>query len=229
MNGIHDMGGMQGAGAVVPEQDEPVFHEQWERLVFAIETATSCQGFYNSDEFRYAIESLPWRQYLESSYYERWLAAIETLLSEKGVISAEELKARVEQVKEHNGTLATSPAPAEPGQLAGRLAKIVREGASKRRETGHAPRFKPGDAVTARNINPVGHTRLPRYIRGKRGTIQSLHGAFSFPDTNARRQGKNPRPVYTVKFAAREVWGEEAAASDSVCVDLWESYLEPAF
>jgi nitrile hydratase len=227
MNGIHDMGGMQGAGPVAPESDEPVFHEQWEKLVFAIETATSCQGLYNSAEFRHAIERLNWKQYLESSYYERWLAAMETLLSEKGIISTEELEARIKQVKEHPEVIANFPASNGPSRLAGRLEKIMREGGSARRETGLAPRFKPGDKVAARNIHPGGHTRLPRYIRGKRGAIGRVHGAFILPDTHAHGRGKNPEPVYTVRFDAREVWGEQAAAHDSLYVDLWESYLEP--
>ena len=228
MNGIHDMGGMQGAGPIAPESDEPVFHAQWEKEVFAIQTATSGQGLFNIDEFRHAIERMNWRHYLESSYYEHWLTAMETLLSEKGIIGTEELEARVKHVKEHPEAMANFPASNGPSQLAGRLEKIVREGGSTKRETGQAPRFKPGDKVTVRNIHPSGHTRLPRYIRGKRGTIERAHGAFILPDTNAHGRGKNLEPVYTVRFDAREVWGDQAAVCDSIYVDLWESYLEPA-
>ena len=227
MNGIHDMGGMQGAGPIAPENDEPVFHAQWEKDVFAIRIASSGQGLYNIDEFRHAIERMQWAHYLESSYYEHWLTAMETLLSEKGIISKEELEARVKQVKEHPEVMANFPASNSPSQLAGRVEKIVREGGSTKRETGQAPRFKPGDKIAARNIHPSGHTRLPRYIRGKRGAIEKVHGSFILPDTNAHGRGKNPEPVYAVRFDAREVWGEQAAVRDSIYLDLWESYLEP--
>jgi nitrile hydratase subunit beta len=227
MNGIHDMGGMQGAGPIVAEIDEPVFHEEWEKHVFAIDTAISCQGLYNTDEFRHAIERMNWREYLESSYYEHWLAAMETLLKEKGIISTEELETRIKHVKEHPEAIASFPISTGPSQLAVRLEEIIRGRRPIKRETSQTPLFKPGDAVAARNIHPSGHTRLPRYIRGKRGVIEKVLGSFTLPDTNAHGLGKNPQPVYTVRFAAREVWGEQAAARDSICVDLWESYLEP--
>ena len=105
---------------------------------------------------------------------------------------------------------------------------MVRQGGSTRREIATAPRFKPGDKIVVRNIHPGGHTRLPRYIRGKRGVIEKDHGVFILPDTNAHGRGKNPESVYTVRFDAREVWGEQAAVRDSIYLDLWESYLEPA-
>jgi nitrile hydratase subunit beta len=228
MNGIHDMGGMQGAGPIAPENDEPVFHKQWEKDVFAIRVAVLGQGFFNRDEFRHAVERMDWRYYLESSYYEHWLTATETLLSEKGLIGREELEARVKQVKEHPEVIANFPSSNGPSQLVGRLEKIVREGGSNKRETGKASRFKLGDKVAVRNIHPIGHTRSPRYIRGKRGAIEMAHGAFILPDTNAHGLGENPEPLYTVRFDAREVWGEQAAGRDSIYVDLWESYLEPA-
>jgi len=202
MNGIHDMGGMQGAGPIAPEHDEPVFHEQWEKKVFAMQSAASGQGLYSGAEFRHAIERMNWLHYLESSYYEHWLTAIETLLSEKGIISREELEARVKQVKEHPEAIANFPPSNGSDQLASRLEKMVRQGGSTRREIAQAPRFKPGDKIAVRNINPGGHTRLPRYIRGKRGAIEKVHGSFNLPDTNAQGQGKNPQPVYTVRFDA---------------------------
>ena len=228
MNGIHDMGGMQGAGPIAPEHDEPVFHEQWEKNVFAIQIAASGQGLYSGAEFRHAIERMNWTHYLESSYYEHWLTAIETLLSEKGIISREELEARVKQVKEHPEVIANFPPSNGSDQLASRLEQMVRQGGSTRRETGTTPRFELGDKIAVRNIHPGGHTRLPRYIRGKRGTIEKVHGSFNLPDTNAHGRGKNPESVYTVRFDAREVWGEQAAVRDSIYLDLWESYVEPA-
>jgi nitrile hydratase len=230
MNDIHDLGGMHGAGPIAPEKDEPVFHEPWEKDVFALLFVTMAQGHYNLDEFRHAIERMSWVHYLQSSYYEHWLTAYETLLTEKGIISKEELEARVKQVKENpeKFALPSSSSSDSPSQLAQTLQAVVRGGASTMVDSGKTPAFKLGDKVVTRNINPTGHTRLPRYIRGKHGVVEMMHGSFILPDTNAHGRGQNPEPVYAVKFDAREVWGEQAPAGDSVYVDLWESYLEPA-
>lgn len=91
MSRIHDVGGMQGFGAVEQEADEPPFHADWEAHVFALNRALIGRGVYNLDEFRDAIERMPPQQYLASSYYEKWFHAITTLLVEKGVLSAQEV------------------------------------------------------------------------------------------------------------------------------------------
>ena len=91
MSRVHDVGGMQGFGPVEQEADEPPFHADWEAHVFAMNRALIGRGVYNLDEFRDAIERMPPQQYLASSYYERWLHAITTLLVEKGVLSAQEV------------------------------------------------------------------------------------------------------------------------------------------
>src|SRR5205814_1943804 len=163
MNSIHDMGGMQGAGPITQENDEPVFHEWWEKKVFAMQVVASGQRLYNGAEFRHAIECMNWIHYLESSYYEHWLTSLETLLSEKGIVSREELEARVKQVKEDPESIANFPPSNGPGQLE----KTVRQRGSTRREIATASRFKPGDKIALRNVHSGGHTRLPRYIRGK--------------------------------------------------------------
>ena len=85
-----------------------------------------------------------------------------------------------------------------------------------------------GQKVRARNTHPAGHTRLPRYVRGHVGSVELNRGVQAFPDTNVYGRGKNPQHVYSVRFAARELWGEEASSSDSVYLDLWDDYLEPA-
>ena len=94
------------------------------------------------------------------------------------------------------------------------------------RATSATPRFIAEQAVRARDINPVGHTRLPRYVRGRRGTIECDHGAHVLPDSNANFEGENPQYLYTVRFEARELWGEAANPADAVYLDLWESYLD---
>ena len=107
--------------------------------------------------------------------------------------------------------------------------KIVMEGGSARRDVADAQaRFKPGDAVVARNIHPVGHTRLPRYARGKRGVVDRVHGVFVFPDTNAMGQGEQPHTLYSVCFAGDELWGADGHPRDRCYIDLWDRYLDPA-
>src|SRR5207245_7564813 len=129
----YEVGGMQGAGPIAPENDEPVFHEPWEKKVFAMQIATSGQRLYSSAEFRHAIERMNWIHYLESSYYEHWLTALETLLGEKGIISREELEARVKQVKEHHEAIANLPHSTGPKQLAGSIVEMVGHGGTARR------------------------------------------------------------------------------------------------
>ena len=211
MNGVHDMGGMTDFGPIRREQNEPFFHADWERRVFGL-VRNVVDTRYNWDEFRFAMERIDPVIYLSSSYYERWLTGLERYLVEKGIVSAEELRDRTEGA-------APRPGLANPGRGALRIDYA---------EAGEIPRYQPGDRVLARNINPVGHTRLPRYVRGKTGTVERFLGTFVLPDTNALGAGACPQPVYAVKFAARDLWGEGARPGDSVCVDLWEGYLRPA-
>jgi nitrile hydratase subunit beta len=97
-----------------------------------------------------------------------------------------------------------------------------------RRDASRVARFVAGDAVLARNVHPAGHTRLPRYVRGRRGVVARVHPPWVFPDTNAHDRGEDPQHVYAVRFPATELWGDDADPAASVHVDLFESYLEPA-
>jgi len=219
MNSIHDMGGMTGFGPVQPEEHEPVFHAPWERRVFAM-TMLSMGQVANLDAFRHAVERMDPAHYLTSTYYEHWLAALSTLMVEKGLATAEELA---------TGTTTTVAANAHPPLRPDDVAMIVRHGGSAQRQTGRlTPRFQPGDRVVARNINPSGHTRLPRYVRGKQGVIDRVHGTFLYPDTHAHYEGEQPQPVYCVRFEAAELWGPTTPTRDSLYIDLWEDYLENA-
>jgi nitrile hydratase len=207
VNGIHDVGGMDGFGPVVHEPDEPVFHARWEARVFAIASLLLGRGVTNLDAFRHAIERLPPVVYLTAGYYGRWLAAVETLLVESGVASADEL----------------ARGAADPGATIPALGAPSRGGA--RREVGRAPRFAVGDRVVARNVHPAGHTRLPRYVRGRRGVVVRVHPAWVFPDTNAHGRGEAPQHAYAVGFDARQLWGEDADPRVVVHVDVFESQL----
>jgi nitrile hydratase len=218
MNGIHDMGGMHGMGAIVHEENEPVFHEPWEGRVFAL-NQTAAAGKSNIDYGRHGIELLPPADYLRMSYYEKWLARLEYVLVTRGIITREEME---------TGKPAPGTAKAIPAIPADSLPELFRRGPCFRRDAPVPARFQLNDRVRARNIHPAGHTRLPRYARGKTGSIARDHGVFVFPDTNARFAGENPQHVYSVRFAARELWGEQASPRDSVYLDLWDDYLERA-
>lgn len=223
MNGVHDLGGMHGLGRVDVEANEPVFHNPWEKVTFGILLATMGQGLYNLDEFRHGIEVMNPANYLTSSYYEHWLETMEKNLVEKGVIDREALEARTQEFLKNP----EAPVPRrEDPELAGNLLQLVRGGASSSREVSAEPRFRAGDRVRTRNVHPPGHTRLPRYVRGKQGVVERVYDAFVLPDAHAHGEGENPEYVYCIRFDARELWGDSAEPREVVHVDLWESYLE---
>jgi nitrile hydratase len=224
MNGVHDLGGMQGFGPVEREVDEPVFHAAWEAAVVAMMRAGGGRGVYNIDEFRHSIERMNPSHYLRATYYEKWLDGIARILVEKGVVSEEDLRARTAFFSGRPDAPATA---ALAGQLPARARSNVGWVQDAIRETGAVPRFAIGAPVVTRDFHPWGHTRLPRYARGKRGAIARFHGVHVFPDTNAHGRGEDPQPLYSVSFDARELWGESAEANQRVHIDLWESYLEP--
>jgi nitrile hydratase len=219
MNGIHDMGGMHGMGPVCPERAEPVFHEAWEGRVFALNVAMRAWRKWNIDAGRYEIELIPAADYLRMSYYERWLARLVQLMIKRGLITREEVE---------TGRSAAGSPKAEPPLSAARVPTMVRNGALASRDVPMAPRFNVNQRVRARTMHPVGHTRLPRYVRGKIGTVERDHGVYVLPDANALFLGEHPQHVYSVRFAARELWGDQAAPRDAVYLDLWDDYLEPA-
>jgi nitrile hydratase subunit beta len=224
MDGVHDLGGMHGFGPVDREANEPPFHESWEAAVYAIMRASLGTGQYNLDEFRHGVERMDPAHYLRSGYYEHWLDGIARVLVEKGVVSDQELAARTAFFAERPEAPASAAARAIPATPAPRLKWFAPE--SERPAT-RPPRFAVGDTVRTRNIHPTGHTRLPRYARGKRGVIHRQHGTHVFPDSNAHGGGEQPQALYSVRFDARELWGPAAEPNQHVYIDLWEPYLEP--
>lgn len=212
MNGVHDLGGMQSFGPVVPEPDEPVFAADWERRALALTLATGALGRWNIDQMRHLRESLPPPVYLSSSYYEIWQRALEVAVSTLGLLEDDrrsDLRARTAEEL-----------------LAGISSRVPYE-----RPIGHDPRYAVGQQVRARNLHPTGHTRLPRYVRGRVGTVIAVRGAHVYPDRNAAPLGQapdhEPEWLYTVDFAGTELWGEHADPTLTVSVDAWEPYLEP--
>ena len=217
MNGVHDMGGMHGMGPLLNERNEPVFHHPWEGRVFALSSAAGAWRRWNIDAGRSSIESLPAVDYLRMSYYERWFAALIHRLERYGLVT----RAEIESCQPEPGA-AKAAAPLTPDMVAARIAA----GSSTERSLNNSARFSVGGQVRARKINPTGHTRLPRYARGKLGSIERVHGGHVFPDTNAAFTGEHPQYLYSVRFSARELWGESASPRDAVYLDLWEEYLE---
>jgi nitrile hydratase subunit beta len=219
MNGVHDMGGLHGMGPIEPEANEPVFHEAWEARVYALNRATAVLGKWNIDASRHSIERIPPSDYLRMSYYEKWLAGLVTRLEESGLVTRAELE---------SGRAASGATKATPPLTVDKVPASVAERGWFERPVNAPPRFAVGQPVRARKINPTGHTRLPRYARGRAGVVDRIHGAHVFPDSSAHLRGEDPQHLYSVRFSARELWGEEAATHDSVYIDLWESYLDPA-
>lgn len=219
MNGIHDMGGMHGMGPIVEESNEPVFHQPWEGRIFAMNRAMGAWRKWNLDASRHSREVIPPAEYLLMSYYERWVYGTILLIVQSGLATRAEIDSGVPAA----GAVKVVPALSEE-----KAVKLIAKGVPAGRDLKAAARFQVGQRVRSRNINPVGHTRLPRYARGKFGIIDRDHGVFVFPDTNAHFLGEKPQHVYSVRFAARELWGEQAAPRDSVYVDMWDDYLEPA-
>ncbi len=219
MNAIHDMGGMHGFGAVDAERDEPPFHEAWEgRAGGILEVMTYPPGF-TVDRFRYLRETLRPDLYLTQNYYEQWIYVAEQALLESGMVSAEELA---------HGKASPEAARRSDAMRAEAVWGFLHDRAPSGRRLDEAPRFVLGQRVRAVTMQPAGHTRLPRYARGKAGVIAGHHGGHVLPDASAHGKGDTPRHLYTVRFAARELWGAAANPRDSVHLDLWESYLEPA-
>lgn len=219
MNGVHDMGGMHGLGPIEREENEPVFHSEWERRVLAFTLAVGAWGRSNIDHRRFTRERIPGPAYLRMSYYEKWLAGVVTEMVDVGLLTWEEAV---------TGMPAPDAAKQTPPLTAEQAAAALARGGPTERDAAVKPRFQAGDRVRTRNLHPPGHTRLPRYARGKAGTIAAHYGAHVFPDTNAHGQGEQPHPLYSVRFEAQALWGPEAAARHAVYLDLWEPYLEPA-
>jgi nitrile hydratase beta subunit len=218
MNGVHDMGGMDGFGKVEVEPNEPPFHESWEGRVLALQRALGYAGAWHIDDSRFAQETLPPQDYLAASYYWRWALGMQKNLLERGFVGPDEI--------------ATGHALRPGKQLPRKLTpEVVRGGMTRssffRQQQGPA-RFKPGDRVRTANIHPKSHTRLPRYARDKQGVVELIHGCHAYPDSVAAGRGDDPQWLYTVVFDGREIWGADADPGLKISIDAFEPYLEPA-
>ncbi len=217
MNSIHDLGGMDGFGHVSPEADEPPFHEEWEGRVLAMQRAMGITGVWSIDQSRASIEAMNPVDYLTFSYYKKWFLGLEHRLELHGLIDADEIAAG---------------RALRPGKQLARKLTVADVPTLKRgeyaRPAATEPRFGAGDRVRTRNLNPVTHTRLPRYARDKIGTVEAIRGCHVYPDTVAIGAGEDPQWLYTVVFAARELWGDDADPGLTVSIEAFEPYLMPA-
>jgi len=209
MNGGQDLGGVMGFGPVIDEPDEPVFHAQWETRVLAMVLAMGKHGLWNIDKGRHARENRPPSQYLNASYYQIWLAGLETLLEQTRLL-------------DHDANAASRNLTA---LAASDVAATLAKGGPANRQPQTPARYKIGDTITTNNNHPEHHTRLPRYLRGQRGEVVIVHGAHVFPDHAAHDKGENPQWLYTVRFKATDLWGSDRNPNDHVHADLWEPYF----
>ncbi|MGH9134851.1 MAG: nitrile hydratase subunit beta [Ilumatobacteraceae bacterium] len=207
MDGIHDLGGLDGFGPVTIEHDEPVFHDEWERRVLRLHLAASIALRYSGGAFRHSIERMDPGHYLTSSYYEHWLTGVSTLIVEAGLVSSATLDRRAGgRFPLSQADRGTSPAHQDPDPT--------------------EPRFEVGDRVRVLAWHPPGHTRAPRYVQGKRGVVVRFDGSHNVPDVEAHGDDRVREPTYSVRFTSRELWGAGGADGEVVHVDLWQRYLE---
>lgn len=219
MNGPHDLGGQMDFGPIAPETEEPLFHGEWEKKALGLTLCAGALGLWTIDESRHARERLHPADYYSSTYYEIWVKALEQLLLEHGCVGRDELDAGRAL---RSSSIDTSPLAAD------RVAALLAAGGPCDRPATTEARFRTGDRVRMKNIHPAGHTRLPRYVRGRAGIVEEVAGTYVLPDDNAHGRGENPQWLYRVVFEGRELWGPDADPTLSVSVDAWEPYIDPA-
>jgi nitrile hydratase len=217
MNGVHDMGGMQGFGPVTPELDEPVFHAKWESRVYAMTRAMGFAGLWNIDMSRATQERLPAPVYLSVSYYKRWMLGLEQLLLKNKLVEPEEIAAG--RVLHVGKALKRKLAAAD-------VDRTLSRGSFARRAQAPA-RFAVGATIRTKNLHPESHTRLPRYARGHVGVIERIQGCHVYPDSVTTGAGEDPQWLYTICFEGRELWGASADPNLKVSIEAFEPYLEP--
>ena len=208
VDGVHDLGGLDGFGPVEHADDEPMFAEGWERRTFRLMIGAIGSLGGPGGRFRHSIERMDPAHYLSSPYYEHWLTGLTTRAVEVGLTTPEELDRRAGG----HFPLSRPDRGVLPADLASRTAAM----------------FAVGDTVQVRERHPAGHTRAPRYAQGKRGTIARVDDAAEIDDIEAHGGGSVTDPLYSVRFTSRELWGEAGTDGDVVHIDLFERYLQEA-
>jgi nitrile hydratase subunit beta len=221
MDGIHDLGGKQGFGAISREANEPVFHARWEGRVFGMNLVGAGGAARNVDHFRHAVERIDPVAYLTHGYYGRWLGGLETMMVEAGVLDAAAITRRAIELGAHADDRIASQPASPPDRVDYPPAEL-----GNQRPVRSVARFRVGDRVRTLCHGAPGHTRLPGYARHRRGRVVSTHAGWVYPDSNAHGRGEQPQHLYTVAFDGAELWGVGAEAGVVVHLDLFEPYLE---
>ena len=220
MDTIADMGGMQAFGKVeLSDPFDPPFHEEWERRAFAMALLSMRVSGTNLDTFRWALERQHPLDYLEDGYYGRWLNCAINMLTDSAIIAPGAVEARARKMRGEDVEEPPVPEPNKPDYKPTAGGSI--------RQVDDPPKFAVGDRVRAKDIHPLGHTRLARYTRGRTGVVRMVLPAQVLPDTHAHFIAENAQHVYNVAFDSHELWGPEAETFE-LHIDLYEDYLEPA-
>jgi nitrile hydratase beta subunit len=229
MNSMHDVGGIDGFGPVEWEANEPVFHEPWEARMRAVDALlTKKIKAYFVDETRHRIERMNPIYYLGSSYYQIWLLRMESLLIEKNYVTEEEIRAKMAEITPEPPKSHLEPfRNIMPYISSSKRRMVIPSTGTENKEETIEPKYAVGDVVRVKDMSPLGHTRVPRYVRGKEGVIEALHGNFILPDLRVENGTKLYQPVYRLCFKAQDLWGEDASPKDKLYIEMWEDYLEP--
>jgi nitrile hydratase len=218
MDGVHDLGGRQGYGPIdVNEPPEP-FHAPWEARLLGITRAYTRPASFSIDWFRFVRENIAPTDYLTRPYYDQWLQTHEAMMVAAGAISVDEF-ASGKSAKAHPGL--------PPAMTVDKVPAAIRGMSRFDRPSDAQPAFAAGATVKTKSMGAAGHTRLPQYVRGRVGRIESFRGFHILPDTNMTGDGP-AEPLYCVSFLAADLWPEAAGRKDRVYLDLWERYLERA-
>jgi nitrile hydratase beta subunit len=212
-----DIGGRPTRDPVVPEPEGEPFHAPWEARAMALTLAMGATGQWNIDMSRAARETLP--DYAHLSYFQIWLAALERLLAARGLAQPDEIAA---------GHATRPPLPIARTLQAGDVARVLARGSPTERPATRPARFAVGDPVRTQADRADHHTRLPGYARGRIGTVEHVLGMHVYADAHAHARGEDPQWLYTVVFAASDLWPGEGRPGATVSIDAWEPYLEPA-
>ncbi len=218
MDSVHDLGGIEGFGPVDRSHEDEPFHAPWESRMYAIAAAIKRPDDWSIDWFRHARECARPVDYLTLGYFEQWCMAYEAMLLDSDIVNLDELAA---------GKAAAATAPANRQPVTAEQVRGKAHYPENPLRPGGSPCFAVGDKVVTRLAGAPGHTRLPRYARGKPGVIQSYYGNQLLPDAVATGRDE-AQPLYVVLIRAADIWPESADSDDEICLDLWESYLEPA-
>lgn len=218
MDGVHDLGGREGFGPIPFKDDNTPFHREWEERVYGMAQSAAGDAGWSIDWFRFCRELIPPADYLARSYFDHWLLTLAAQMIDAGYITLDEIRTGVSTFR---------PIPGYAPSTAREARDFVRDPHSYATSEGMLSRFSAGARVRARALGISGHTRLPAYVRGRTGVVLSHHGCHVLPDASAIAERRGAH-LYTVRFAAAELWPEAQRKTDQVFVDLWEDYLEPA-